>query len=289
MKSKLRILLLAFVIVVLIAIAIVSFFNQGAHMSKEKVELQKISNVPAGCWEELAKKKIFFAHMSVGYNMIEGLEDVIKDHEQISLKIIETDDPASLSGPVFAHAKLGHNTQPLLKIESFNRMMESIAQAEPDIAFLKFCYVDINKNSNPDALFESYAHAIRNLKEKNPRTQFVHLTVPLCSTPLSFKRKVKAIIKVAIRKPGITDDNLKRQQFNELLRKSFTDKEPIFDLATAESTSSDGFTCYTKKAGQKVPTMLTEYTTDGGHLNKKGRRVVAEQLLIKLAKIAKEQ
>lgn len=289
MKSKLKILFPAFVIVVLIAIAIVLFFNQGTHMSKEKVELQKISDVPARCWEELAKKKIFFAHMSVGYNIIEGIEDVIKDHEQISLKIVETDDPASLSGPVFAHAKLGHNTQPLLKIESFNRMMESIAQAKPDIAFLKFCYVDINKDSNPDDIFESYAHAIRNLKEKNSQTQFVHLTVPLCSNPLSFKGKVKAIIKAAIRKPGVADDNLKRQQFNKLLRKSFTDKEPIFDLAAAESTSSDGFTCYTIKAGQKVPTMLTEYTTDGGHLNKKGRRVVAEQLLIKLAKMANEQ
>jgi len=288
MKSRLRILLPAFVIVIFIAIAIVLFFNQGVHMSKEKVQLQKISDVPANCWDELAKKKIFFAHMSVGYNIIEGLEDVIKDHEQISLKIIETYNPASLSGPVFAHAKLGHNTQTLLKIESFNRMMESIAQAKPDIAFLKFCYVDINKDSNPDDIFDSYAHAMRNLKEKNPRTQFVHLTVPLCSNPLSFKRKVKAIVKAAIRKPGVADDNLKRQQFNKLLRKSFTDKEPIFDLAAAESTSSDGFTCFTIKAGQRVPTMLTEYTTDGGHLNKKGRRVVAEQLLIKLAKMANE-
>ena len=288
MKSRLRILLPAFVIAIFIAIAIVLFFNQGVHMSKEKVQLQKISDVPANCWDELAKKKIFFAHMSVGYNIIEGLEDVIKDHEQISLKIIEADNPASLSGPVFAHAKLGHNTQPLLKIESFNRMMESIAQAKPDIAFLKFCYVDINKDSNPDDIFDSYAHAMRNLKEKNPRTQFVHLTVPLCSNPLSFKRKVKAIVKAAIRKPGVADDNLKRQQFNKLLRKSFTDKEPIFDLAAAESTSSDGFTCFTIKAGQRVPTMLAEYTTDGGHLNKKGRRVVAEQLLIKLAKMANE-
>jgi len=35
--------------------------------------------------------------------------------------------------------------------------------------------------------------------------------------------------------------------------------------------------------------MLAEYTTDGGHLNEKGRKVVAEQILIKLAKMADEQ
>lgn len=289
MKPKKIILFTVIILLILSAIAFALLVNQGTKMTTEKVDLPKIRDVPAKSWEKLAKKKIFFAHMSVGLNIIEGIEDVIKDNEQINLKVVETDDPADLGGPVFAHAKLGHNTQPLLKIESFNKMMDSIAQAKPDIAFLKFCYVDINKDSNPDDIFESYAHAIRNLKEKNPQTQFVHVTVPLCSNPLSFKRKVKAIIKTAIRKPGVADDNLKRQQFNELLRKTFTVKEPVFDLAAVESTSSDGFSCYTKKTGQKIPTMLAEYTTDGGHLNEKGRKVVAEQLLIKLAKMADEQ
>ncbi len=57
MKPKLEIMLPAFVIFVIIAIAIVLFFNQGTQMTTEKVELQKISDVPAICWEELAQKK----------------------------------------------------------------------------------------------------------------------------------------------------------------------------------------------------------------------------------------
>jgi len=43
-----------------------------------------------------------------------------------------------------------------------------------------------------------------------------------------------------------------------------------------------------KKRDQKVFIMLPQYTTDGGHLNEEGRKIVAEQLLIVLAELANE-
>jgi lysophospholipase L1-like esterase len=71
-----------------------------------------------------------------------------------------------------------------------------------------------------------------------------------------------------------------------LLRDAYSKTEPFFDLALIESVNPDGFRCYVAKGTEKVNVMASEYTEDGGHLNSRGGRKVAEQLLIILAQIA---
>ena len=73
-------------------------------------------------------------------------------------------------------------------------------------------------------------------------------------------------------------NNINRNQFNEILRKEYEGKAPIFDLAKIESTYPDGKTSYS---------MVPDYTYDGGHLNETGRKKAAEQLLVLLANISK--
>ena len=59
-------------------------------MSQEVVMFKNIKDVPAEKWKKLAKKKIYFGHQSVGFNIMDGVQDVLKENPQIELKIVET-------------------------------------------------------------------------------------------------------------------------------------------------------------------------------------------------------
>ena len=74
-----------------------------------------------------------------------------------------------------------------------------------------------------------------------------------------------------------------RQQYNEMLRKEYAGREPLFDIAQIESALPDSSRVAFKKGEENYYGMAPEYTDDGGHLNEKGRKIFAEQLLIFLA------
>ena len=79
------------------------------------------------------------------------------------------------------------------------------------------------------------------------------------------------------------DDNIKRSEFNDRLREEYGTKEFLFDLATLESTYPDGSKAIFKDSGKTYYHMVPDYTDDGGHLNERGRKIIAENLLIFLA------
>ena len=94
---------------------------------------------------------------------------------------------------------------------------------------------------------------------------------------------IKAWIKKLIGKPvGGYDDNIKRNQFNELLKKEYDGKEPVFDLAKMESIRPDGKRETFTKDGKTHYSLVPDYTSDGSHLNETGRKKAAEQLLLLL-------
>jgi uncharacterized short protein YbdD (DUF466 family) len=251
-----------------------------------KITLSSIDDVPRESWAKLAEKKIFFGHQSVGYNIIDGITDILKERDYIKLNIVEARGPAGFYKPVFAHAQVGRNTDPASKIESFREVMDAGVGGKVDIAFFKFCYVDIMRDSNPGKIFDSYSSAIEELKGRYPRTKFLHVTVPIRSVPKGAKKYLKQSVKLLIGRPGVLDDNMMRERYNKFLNDAYCSTEPFFDLALIESINSDGFRCYAVKGAEKVHVMVPEYTDDGGHLNSRGRKKVAEQLLISLAEIA---
>jgi hypothetical protein len=142
------------------------------------------------------------------------------------------------------------------------------------------------RDSNPQGIFDSYWKAIEDLKVRYPDTEFLHVTVPIRSAPKGVKRYLKQSIKLLIGKQGVLDDNMKRQHYNTLLNDAYSKTEPLFDIALAESVSPGGYRCYAVKGEEKVDFMVSQYTYDGGHLNEKGRKRVAEQLLIIIAQTA---
>jgi hypothetical protein len=153
-----------------------------------------------------------------------------------------------------------------------------------DFAFFKFCYVDISSRTDVKSVFFEYKKTMDILIDEFPKTKFLHVTAPLTAR----QGGAKALVKKLIGKPiGGYDDNMKRAQYNTFLRKAYDGKAPIFDLAKIESTSYNGKRSSFTRNGTIYYSVVPEYTNDGGHLNKKGRKVVAEQLLIFLANLSK--
>jgi len=240
-------------------------------------------NPPETAWQLLSHKKIYFGHQSVGNNIIDGIKDIMKENSKIKLNIVKTNDPKMFTTPIFAHSPIGKNMNPISKIDAFAKFMEQGIGNKADFAFFKFCYVDITRNTDINQIFTYYKNTMKHLKEKYPKTTFIHVTVPLTIVQTGFKVWIKKIIGRPI---GGYADNIKRNQFNEMLRNEYKNKEPIFDLALTESTFPDKTRCFFTKEGKTYYSLVPAYTHDGGHLNELGRKIVAEQLLILLANLS---
>ncbi len=288
MKVNLPIIILVVVgLATLTAVAILLCLGKmKTRIEEDRVVLSTIDDLPKAHWAKLAEKKIFFGHQSVGYNIIDGIKDVIGESDHIRLNIVETREPSKFDQPIFAHARVGKNMDPVSKIKSFKNVMDAGVGNKVDIAFLKFCYIDVMRDSDPQRILDDYSSTIEDLKTRYPKAKFLHVTVPICSGPKSIERVLKESVKRLIGRPGVLDDNKMRQRYNTLLKDAYSQKEPIFDLALIESVNPIGCRYYATKGTAKVCVMVPEYTDDGGHLNKLGRRKVAEQLLITLAQMA---
>ena len=226
-------------------------------------------------WNKLAGRKIYFGHMSVGFNIVEGLRDLLREHRDLALNIVETRDPAVFKAPVFGHSRIGKNHAPLSKLEDFERILDSGVGKTVDIAFLKFCFVDVTEKTDVQQLFDRYKGTIALLQKKYPRTTFVHATVPLTTV----QRGARAVVKKIIGRPlDGYGDNVKRNQYNELVRKEYP-AERIYDLAAVESTLPDGTRAAFSHEGRTYYSLANAYTHDGGHLNPAGRKRAAEHLV----------
>ncbi len=253
--------------------------------------IKKITDIPQPAWDDLATKTIFFAHQSVGSNIMHGIEDILHEQNSIKLHIINTRDVDSLpESPVFLHGPVGRNMHPDSKIKSFRDQMNNGLGNKVDIAFFKFCFIDFNPETDIEAVFQNYKRVMEQLRIQYPDTTFVHVTAPLtCFAPglRGWVKRGKNFIKDVINKLNIYDHK-SANLFNQLLVNEYSGKEPIFDLARFESTKPDGTRVKQTKDGTEYYELVTEYTTDGGHLNEKGRRIIGEQLLIFLAELAEQ-
>jgi len=234
-------------------------------------------------WKALSGARIFFGHQSVGENILEGIQDLLKENPGAALQILKSPDPASLSGPAFLHTSIGKNEDPKSKCDDFARIMESGVAEKVDIACFKFCFVDVTADTDVEDLFAYYEKTLATLKTKYPKTTFVHVTVPLTTVPSGPRVWLKSVLGIL---KGWHADNAARNRYNEILLRHYEGREPVFDLARAESTLPDGARCSYHYKGDVYSCLVSAYTCDGGHLNPLGRRVVAQQFLAFLGELA---
>lgn len=215
--------------------------------------------------------RVFFGHQSVGQNVVDGLAELGGGLRVVDLDGASGADDAT---PALLHARIGANGDPRGKIDDFARRAAELHAAGVDTVMMKLCYADIGATTDTDGLLGHYARAVSHLRAHCPDLRVVHVTTPLRRMPLG----ARALARRALRRP---EDGLRanaaRAAYNAGLAARFGD-DPLFDLAAAESGRPGGRTAGRRHAGRVVPSLAPEYTDDGGHLNARGRAVVARAL-----------
>lgn len=244
----------------------------------EDVSLARLEQVDAATWQALAQKRIYFGHQSVGFDILAGVEAIQKALPQIGLDLV-AGDPAVLHGkPGLAQSTIGTNCDPASKLRDFQQKLAAAGPDGVDIAVMKFCYVDVLIGTDVDQMFAAYKDTMARLQAAMPKTRLVYCTVPLRTQRATWKERIKRVLG-----RGDTAENRLRAAFNAKVRAEYGGKQPVFDIAAAESTLPDG----TKVDNGGVPCMAACYSTDGGHLNDIGRRAVAAEFLRVLAGLAR--
>lgn len=220
--------------------------------------------------QTLSKHKVFFGHQSVGDNLLEGLQRVAKE-AQVPLNVKLTDGSGRLEGAVIAHTHVAENTQPLKKLQSFERAMVNVG-GDVQLALVKFCYIDFNPNTDVGQLFTEYQATVRRLKTSYPKVKLLHVTTPLTVVQTGWKASLKKLMGKA---PYGLLENIKREQYNQLIRQTYGAENSVFDLAHAESTQPNGSRLTYAWNGTTVPALYPGYTDDGEHLNEAGQRQAA--------------
>ena len=101
--------------------------------------------------------------------------------------------------------------------------------------------------------------------------RIVHLRRPVPVRPTAKK--------ILQRAPHGFLENIKRNEFNERVLNELQGDFPIFDLAAVETTLPDGSMHTYKHKGNEYPCIPDFYTSDLGHLNDYGARLVAYNLV----------
>lgn len=211
-----------------------------------------------------ADTRVWFAHMSVGKNILAGVKGLYEGSEAASPSIVEV-APGSgeqlPQGPVLAHTLVGDNGHPLRKLATFDAMARAGLADQVDVAALKFCYLDIRWYSDVDEVFTAYRDTLSALERDYPDVRFLHLTVPVTTGPYGIKDHLKVLLG--------RDDNAARERFNERIRATYP-ADQTYDIALIESTSPQGEPSLTLRPG---------YTNDGSHLNATGSALAAAGFL----------
>ncbi len=237
-----------------------------------------LADVPDAKWRALSTKRIYFAHMSVGDNIIAGLRDIMNENKQIRLNIVEAESLDDIVGGALFHSKIGYNADPLKKIDQFERIMAKSKGKAIDIAFLKLCYVDVTAGTNTEKLFARYVQSMQKLQAADGKVKILHFTVPLTTLQTGPKAWIKKILGRPI--AGV-DDNMNRSVYNDKVRQHVP-ADALIDIALVESTSMEGRREEFEKGSARYHCLVPEYTYDGGHLNETGRRLAAERMLLVL-------
>lgn len=225
--------------------------------------------------------KVCFGHQSVGEQLVQALTTM----RECPVRVTETTDPGAFQRPVFARFRVGHNRNPLSKCRGFAQVMDQGAGNRIDIAFFKLCYVDITSQTDVEGLFRVYEETMTTLARAYPDVTFLHVTVPLRRISVERFGWLRERTGWTSREHA---DQVKRHAYNQILRAVYGETGRVFDLAAIESTGPDGTASPVACRGEALPSLVPEYTDDGGHLKPHAAARTAEHLLSCLETVARD-
>jgi hypothetical protein len=236
----------------------------------------------AHCDKEMARvasHRVFFGHQSVGRDILEGLAELGSGTTRLRFSrpgAIVASDTA-----FFAEDAIGVNGDPASKCHAFVAAVDAMTASAPDVVLMKFCYVDVTEDSDVASVLAAYAGVVDTIRARHPGVRLVHVTMPLTTRSPGWKRMLNRLLG---RGEAADLANVNRERYNTGLRTRYPG-DPLFDLAAVESTGPDGSRSAFELNGEIGYALVEEYTTDGGHLNARGRMAAARELVRVLATI----
>lgn len=224
-------------------------------------------------WEKINNVSLFFGHKSVGSNLVEGLMIVKEKYAQFNLPVYDLGEEYN-GGPGLYQKMIGENRDTDSKMNDFFAH-ETNFSTEGSIVGMKFCYIDITRNTDVNALFAEYRNRITAFQRQNPDKRVVHFTAPLTSDATDIKSTIKRWLGKRVRGHA---DNLQKRRYNELLLKEYDD-DAVFDIARFQSTLSGKVRVSGQIDGNVYYAMSPAYTSDGGHLNDYGKEYIATEFV----------
>lgn len=202
--------------------------------------------------ERLARERIYFGHQSVGANLLQGVADLAAE-ERVPVRIVQVDRASDVPPASFGHTFVPRNGAPLEKLKNFRTALGS---APVDVALLKFCYVDIEPDTDVEALFAAYRQTIADLRRSHPGTVFVHVTLPLTGEPAGWKALAKRLLG---RPPAGMAQNVRREEYNRRLRETLLAASRYSTLLVSSPRRRTGPGC--ASAGMASPPRLSLSST----------------------------
>lgn len=234
--------------------------------------------------QSAADRRVFFAHQSVGGNIIDGFPAAFDAAGLASPRVVEVSgtpreitDLSSQDGGFFAHTQIGENGDPLGKLEEYDAWMRSGMAEQVDVAAIKLCYIDFTADTDADAVFNRYQSTVDGLQRDYPEATFVAVTTPLTTEP-GLKTKAKALLGGSNPSPGA---NAARERFNTLVRDEYGTR--AFDVAAFESTAPDGTRVEGSVDGKEYFALYDGYAVDEGHLAPTASAMAAARFMTFLA------
>lgn len=224
----------------------------------------------------MAQRRIFFGHQSVGADVVRGLA-ALAEALAVPLNVVETRDLPAVDGPCFAHGRIGRNGNPASKLEDFAALLDDGAGPVLDLAMAKLCYVDVTRDTDTGELARHHDDIFDALAARHPQLRLVPVTVPLTTGFFGLRGRAAKLLG---RADPAAPDNRARARYNDHLRARYADNGRLFDLAAVESGSSAR-----RPGGDGPPALSPALTRDGGHLNRRGRKLAAIALLRTLGRL----
>ena len=217
----------------------------------------------------LRTRRVFFAHQSVGANLLEGISTL----GRAAPVLVEGAGLEPVAPGTWRHARLGTNGAARGKLAELRERMGAGLGAQVDVVLFKLCYLDVDAQTDVDALHREISDTLAALRRRFPHTRFVPMTVPLTAAQRGLRAKVKRALGAL---PGGVAENARRHALNQRLR---ADAGPLFDLARLEAEDALGNHAEVRWGAARVPVLAPGNTRDGGHLDTAARARIGRALL----------
>lgn len=273
-----------FIVVAAVSVAAVTAafaFLHGRYAEGEPFAPQTVSA------DELAALdgvRVFFAHQSVGVDIIEGTEGVYRSHGLDPPRFVELAE----AGPqdALVHVRIGENGDPLGKITEFEALIRGGLGDEIDVAVLKLCYVDVREDTDVEEIFTAYRDTLAELGRDYPEVTFVPATVPV-----SVRRGPLGTLKGWLGRGDNfgAEHNVTRQELNTLIRDEYAHTHRLFDIAAIQSTDEHGDRVAGTHGGDLYYALAKGLARDAGHLNETGGLIAAQDFLAAAARAVRDR